>query len=462
MSENKVFQNVLLGTVILSIVGLYNGYPLVFSDTGTYIYSGFDLFIPNDRPIAYALLLRLFSLKLSAWFVILFQNLLTAFVVYLTLKSFNFKKSFTKIYITTILFLTLFTGIAWYSNQLMPDFLAPVLILSIYLLLRNQRLPVLLEGFIIFTIIISSVSHFSHLIIGSILILTVFLSKLLFKKKLNHLSLNRLLYVTVVVLSGWFIMPSLNYIVEKKFILSKGSHVFMMASLNQKGILKLFLDENCSTPEFQNNRLCLLKDSLPDNIDAFIWPENSIVNKTGGWENSKEDYDEIIQAMHSNPKYLATHVYKAFCYGLIQLPKNKIGEGLSAYNYGSAPYGQIAWRFPHELNDYLNSRQNKWGGILLNFDILNFIHHSLLILSIFIVILLGSVLWKMDYKSIFFLIYVSVSVVINSFVTAGLSSPYDRFQPRVVWLILLAMIILLIKNYKQISDNFLPRKSNRA
>src|SRR5690606_8292286 len=114
----------------------------------TYIYSGFDLFIPNDRPIAYGLLLRLFSLKLSAWFVILFQNLLTAFVVYLTLKSFNFKKSFTKIYITTILFLTLFTGIAWYSNQLMPDFLAPVLILSIYLLLRNQRLPVLLEGFI--------------------------------------------------------------------------------------------------------------------------------------------------------------------------------------------------------------------------------------------------------------------------------------------------------------------------
>src|SRR5690554_3684288 len=99
MSENKVFQNVLLGTVILSIVGLYNGYPLVFSDTGTYIYSGFDLFIPNDRPIAYGLLLRLFSLKLSAWFVILFQNLLTAFVVYLTLKSFNFKKSFTKIYI---------------------------------------------------------------------------------------------------------------------------------------------------------------------------------------------------------------------------------------------------------------------------------------------------------------------------------------------------------------------------
>ena len=39
------------GGIILLVIGLWNGYPLVYSDTGTYIYSAADLFVPNDRPV---------------------------------------------------------------------------------------------------------------------------------------------------------------------------------------------------------------------------------------------------------------------------------------------------------------------------------------------------------------------------------------------------------------------------
>ncbi|HPD96235.1 MAG TPA: hypothetical protein PLA24_10115 [Tenuifilaceae bacterium] len=454
MKTLKLLIQLGIGTLILSIIGLYNGYPLVYSDTGTYLYSGFDLFVPVDRPIVYGLLIRFFSFKYSAWFIILFQNILTAFILYEVLKSFYFETiRLNRLYLTILLFLTLFTGIGWYSNQLMPDFFAPILILTIYLFIAKDKMSFLSKIALSIILIISSITHFSHLIIGLAIIFTIILIRLIFRKQLEQLPLKRLLLAAAVLLSSWVVLPTVNYLVEKQFILSKGSHVFMMASLDEKGILKHFLDDNCSSPDFQSCKLCQLKDSLPDNIDKFIWWENSIVNKTGGWEKSKDEYNKIIKAIHKRPKYLLSNIFQSTCYGLVQLTKNKIGEGLSAYNEGSAPYGQIRWRFPYELNNYLNSRQNKWNGANLKLDTLNTIHLLILIVSLFLIIWLFSspLLRKLNFNSLFFLVFVMLSIVINSFVTAGLSSPYDRYQTRVVWLLPLALIVVLVKNYKLIA-----------
>ncbi len=77
------------------------------------------------------------------------------------------------------------------------------------------------------------------------------------------------------------------------------------------------------------------------------------------------------------------NIYKSSLYGMIQLTKNEIGQGLSAYQKGSAPYGQVYWRFNDEINDYTNSRQNRWQGGL-NFSLLNDIHNFLLIICLFL------------------------------------------------------------------------------
>lgn len=66
MAYLKQFGWIIFGAFIIAFVGLFNGYPLVYSDTGTYIYSGFDRFIPADRPIVYGLFLKFFSFNFSA------------------------------------------------------------------------------------------------------------------------------------------------------------------------------------------------------------------------------------------------------------------------------------------------------------------------------------------------------------------------------------------------------------
>ena len=380
MINIKTLINLGIGTMILMIIGLYNGYPLVYSDTGTYIYSDFDKFIPFDRPITYGLFIKFFSLRYSLWFVIIVQNLLTAFVIHELLKTLNINKNrFTYIYLSILTFLMLFTGISWYSNQIMPDFFAPIFILVIYILLKNENLSWYLKVILYLIIVFSLITHLSHLMIGSVLIVFMVILKYTLKQYFYDIPIKKIISVTIIVFFSWLILPGINYVVEKKFILSKGSHVFLMAHLNDTGILEKFLKENCSNNEFEDCKLCEYKDSLPNNLGSFIWSSN-IIENTGGWINSKDEYNKIITATLKSPKYLFLNICKSLNYGLIQLTKNEIGQGLSAYNHGSPPYGQIHWRFNDELNNYLNSRQNKWNGVNLKKDTLNTIHLLILIL----------------------------------------------------------------------------------
>ena len=73
---------VITGTFILSLVLLYNGYPLVYSDSGTYIWSGMKDFVPFDRPAVYGFFIRHSSLNESLWYVALFQNFILSYILH--------------------------------------------------------------------------------------------------------------------------------------------------------------------------------------------------------------------------------------------------------------------------------------------------------------------------------------------------------------------------------------------
>ncbi len=440
----------IIATLILSFIGFYNGYPLVYSDTGTYIYSGFDHFIPKDRPITYGLFIDLFSFHFSLWTVIIVQNFITAWVMMKVMQTLEIRRDkFTFIYLAVIAFLVFFTGIGWYTNQVMPDFFAPLSILIIYILLENRHTGILSSIVLYILLVFSLITHFSHMLIGLLLILGLFLLKYSWKRYFHHLSLKRLIILAACAGSAWIVLPGVNYLVEKKFILSKGSHVFLMGHLVDTGIMQKFLDEKCKDPEYAGNAMCQYKDVLPVELAQFIW-NDSILEKTGGWEDSREGYNQLIRGTLKDPKYLGLNIFKSATYGLIQLTQNEIGQGLTAYGKGSAPWGQIYWRFRDEVNNYLNSRQNKWNGAQLTFTTLNKVQNIILYLSVFLMLGLFSKVWPVrvdvDDRSMTFLLFILMAVVLNAFVTAGLNSPVSRFQARVVWMIPFALLLLMVKN----------------
>src|SRR5438105_2339930 len=68
-----------LGVLLIMVPALVNGFPLVFSDTGTYLRSAFEGVVPADRPYWYGGFIRLASFN-GAWImgVVVTQALLCA------------------------------------------------------------------------------------------------------------------------------------------------------------------------------------------------------------------------------------------------------------------------------------------------------------------------------------------------------------------------------------------------
>jgi len=457
---------VLLGTFILMIVGFYNGYPLVYSDTGTYIYSGFDKFVPNDRPITYGLFLWFFSFRFSLWLVIVAQNLITAYVLYELLKLFLKQKgqTFHFLYISILLLLTFFTGIGWYSNQIMPDFFAPVMVLTLIILIFNKELSLLKRICLYIIFIISIIVHLSHLLISlSLIVSYLALERILYKKNVienYYLKLKNFFVILSLILISWLSLSLIHYTFGGGFKVSKSSGIFFTAHLADCGLLEKYLKENCEKSEFKSCRLCLFKDSLPNNLADFLWGPHSPYNQPNSWKSGEIECKALIKKMLKTPKYLLLNVYKSAEYGFIQLFRNEIGQGLSAYNEGSPPYGQIHWRFKSELNNYLNSRQNRWGGADLNLKVLNVFHLIILIISVFVlsyIFLIYSKSKNISPELFLFLIFCLLAIIINAFITAGLNAPCERFQARVVWLLPLSLLIIIINNPDIFKQSFLKR-----
>lgn len=451
-NKKHAFFTILFGAFILSFIGLYNGFPLVTSDTGAYIWSGFERVIPGDRPIVYGLFIQLVSMGFSLWFVLFVQNLLTAYVLYELLQIWEIKKSrFVVYYVLMLTFLVFFTGIGWNTSLLIADVFTPILLITLFILVvRPPRHKVKLVFFYCL-LLFCCIVHFSHLLIALFALLTLMVYKRYWSTIKSVYTYKSCLLAIAISSLAWLVIPFINYTVEGEFRLSKGSHIFLMAHLVDNGILQQFLNENCDTEEYKDCSLCLHKDSLPTNFSDFMWG-GKVFKETGGWLNSEEEYNKIINGTLSQPKFLLLNFYKSFTYGAQQLMRNEIGQGISVLGEGSAPYEHIKKNFPNELNNYMNGKQNQWGGIVLKRDNLNQFYKLLLIgsLLVFFALIFSSLWTKLDRVSKLFVCFTLAGIVLNSFLTAGFNSPTERFQARITWMFPMAILLLLGQNFKTI------------
>lgn len=447
--ENS-FWTIALGASILTLVALYNGFPLVYSDTGTYISSGFEMFVPLDRPIAYGIFLRITSVGLSPWLVILIQNLITSYVLYSTVSTLiQDKRMIARAHLISVLSLTFFSGIAWYSNQLMPDFITPLVILILFVLMNNKKLSWINKTLLTLLLIFGFIAHLSNLLMGLCFAIMVMIYWLVKRKSIGRDAKMKLLYCIGVVIFSWCSLAVINRVIDKEYNITKGSHVFLMAHLNDAGILRPFLCEHCNEPAWQSHPLCPYKDSLPCDAAGFIWGSH-LVDSCGGWKGSKAPFDQIIHQNIIEPRYLAMNAYKFIQYGLVQLGQIEIGHGLTSYQ-NTTPLEQIQKWFPLEENNYKNSRQNRWNGQDLNFEWINLFQLLWIAISCLLLIYIfftPSLSEQISGIVKGLIVFVLLGIFINAMITGGLNSPYGRLQARVVWLLPYVALLIVIFNKK--------------
>ncbi|MBS1645791.1 MAG: hypothetical protein JST67_00480 [Bacteroidetes bacterium] len=445
----------LLSALVLIIPAFYNGYPLVYSDTGTYIMSGMEFVIPCDRPIMYGLFIRLCSLKISLWFVIYIQSLLLTYILWHFSKLFYSKISRLQ-FLLLLLFLCWFTGAGWYTSQIMPDIFTPMALLCMGLLLFKKSLKT--HQYIIFSVcvVFAIDMHFSIFFISVLTLLALFIGTK--TRFLSSVKTEIYFFMPTVLLALSILIISItNYAIARTGKINQGGHVFLMGKMLDSGVLKSFLDDKCSD---NNYSLCSYKDSLPANSRVFMWDSSSPLAKSGGWQKTENEYHKIIQDIFKSPKHLLMYLFNCATSTATQLFQNDMGSGLIDTWYkepDSPPYSVIYKYFFFEKNQYLQSRQNinLWGQGL-DFSFINHIYNSFLIIGVLVLLVLFSK--KMiDVKKKFLVCVLLLTIFFNAAITASLAVVCDRFQSRVSWLLIYICLLILFENRVYIQKRFQVR-----
>ena len=428
------------GAIMLMIPALINGYPLVNSDTSTYISSGFTASTPWDRPITYGVLLYILSLGgTSMWFAVAMQGYIISWLVTLSVKNITGKDHYVLSFVTLLLLSTI-TSLSWVTSELIADMYTGVMLLCMALLLigketKSNRTLLYILFFV------SVATHTSHLVYGTALLVLLLLTH---HKLFRHLPVrktrNSLLIMLALSLSTIGIMGA---------CMAKTKQMFMMGSLLDKGILKPALDDLCADTTYN---ICKYKDNLPADVNEFLWEDTSPMQQEGGWRATQPEYRHIINSILSKPGYLWMYTKISASYTFSQLVCFNIGDGNTGLPNGSNVSNTIAQYLPHESRSFLNSRQNT-TGIKQYLSVPNAIISIVTGLS---VLLLGGLLYfkRAVLPPAFYVLLaiVVLGILINAWSCATFSQVNGRYGCRVMWLLPLMAIIASAAMY------FLPQK----
>lgn len=433
MKKRITLQRVAFWILLMLIAiwpALYNQFPLVTSDSGSYIFSGVRLTMGIDRPWAYGIYILLTSWDISLWGPVLGQGILFAWLISeLCRKILGDGVSRSAIAVITIL-AAFGTSAAWFNSQLMADAFTGFLLIAILLLVmggNSKRKTIFLNAFIFFALLV----HNSHIVI------TLLMSVILFfyfrhKQILLYAKIARKLFLLSV---GSLLLTCTAYAIGGYgFRLSPVSHMFLMSRMAENGILDEYLAEHCPIEHYS---LCAFQGRTGDRQWSFMWVGKFPHTQENGWINSRKEYNQIIYGSLKSPKYLGLHILKNTEAGLRQLGQIYVGDGIGQDNpKESSPYHNVEKYFPHELKEFRSSVQNTEH---LPLQQSNFIIISFAVLAGIVTFYLSG-----RYKevagnnapnwAIIFGITI-LFIVLNAFITATFSTVLARLQARVFWVL---------------------------
>ena len=417
-----------MGALLLMADAFYNAYPILYADVTTYIANGFDLQTPFDRPITYCLFLRLFSLNgLSLWTVIFAQSFILSCLIF-RFSEMLFGKRLNKfIVLALIAFLSFFTSLSWTASQPISDVFTPILLLTTIILLIGK--PGKKEAWLLYFIfLLSTTMHLSHISYN-----VVFLTAVLIVRIIRFFRFKEVVRLqTIAILFGLTIL-ALSTMLSA---MTKSRHIFFMGAMSEHGILKVFLDDNCETTNYQ---LCAYKDSLPKRAYEFVWDADGPVNKMGGWKACEKEFNSIIFQTLTTPKYIGLHVQASLAATYEQLLKFKINDGNIPFPQGSLVYERMVTYFPGELAQFEQSKQN--SNELSFTKSLNNLYRIVVVLSIVGIIFSFFILknrQRRNYLNLTTLIV--LGIIINAWGSATFSNAIDRFGAKMIWLLPLLAI----------------------
>ncbi|MGA9673550.1 MAG: hypothetical protein WBQ94_30445 [Terracidiphilus sp.] len=435
---------VLLGALFLAWPAFYNGFPLLYPDSMTYLDDGrtvaraiflhqFSAYY-GMRSFFYSLGILPFHWNISPWPVVGLQCVLVAWALWLVMRSLDPRHTVTR-YLTVVLLLSTLTGVSWYSAFIMPDILGPLAYLLIYLLVFFRKTLTRVEQWALFALAVWGITaHSSHLLLagGLWLLLVVFAA---FERRLFFSRLKALGVVAGILAVAIAAQMALNGYLYGKPSLNGERPPYLMARIIADGPGRTYLQQHCSQVKWA---VCNHLSQLTEDADNFLWGPD------GGYASASDD-DRELMGKQEMPFVVAA--IRAYPRDELSKAEDNFWNQLMAfgiYGFDPSPWllDQFNMALPSARASYVDSRQAR---DLLPLDLTTSIQSAAVSVSLGVIAASIPFLWRRPSPQLAGLTVVVLSIVVaNAFVTGVLSTVDDRYGCRVIWLIpLLAAAFLL-------------------
>lgn len=423
----------LLGTLLLSGVALFNGYPLLFSDSAAYL----DVLIHRhnlpDRPLYYGIFIGLLDWNTTLWPIAGTQSLLAVFAIERTLAALMPERSW-RWDAGVLLLLAAATSLPWFTGQMMADVFTPILVLDLYLVaVERASLTRWTWLALLLLVCVAAASHYTHIALSLGLVAVLAGTALVFGRP----RLADLLPVTAAAGLAILAILAANYAQRREIVLSPVGSVMLMGRLMEYGMAQDYLAGHCATEHY---RICDYREELPATTDDFLWRDDSVLARLGGFEGYRQEAAVLApRIIRSAPLRLlglaavaTARQFFSFATGAGLISYGPSGAGISVYR-------MITDFFPGERQEFLNARQYRGELHLGAVNAIDVPAGFLALAALAVALVAAGV--RGDRKLLVFLLVISAALVGNAFLCGALSSGDSRYQSRVMPLAMLAAVI---------------------
>jgi hypothetical protein len=427
------------GAMLLALLApaLWNGFPLIFPDTGGYFTRPLEGTLSMGRSAFYGLFLDA-GIPLAFWPNVLAQAAMVAWLIILTLRSHGLGGR-PWLAAGMVATLSVATSLPWFTGQLMPDILFLAAALALHLLVfRSEQLArwecFALAGVTAFAIV-------SHMAAAGMAVGIVAALWLLTRVVNIGLPQAHLSFAAASVAAGIALCPISNFAITGNFAFTPGGSSFLFARMLEDGIVARYLGERCPDPAL---RICAYASELPDTTDEWLWANDTPFYKLGGWNGFAEEQRGII--LDSMRRYPLMHATAAAGDVLAQFAALQTVVSVA----DNAPtIGAVADHLPQLMPQLMSARQQT-GRIDL--EPLNLLHVPLAALSI--AGLGAALIWRRRMgvapELAALCLTVMLALAANAAICGVFSHPSDRYQSRLLPLAPFAMALLIARRQRPV------------
>ena len=421
--ELKMLITLIFASFLLSGAAFYNGYPLVYPDTGGYI----GLHNLSFRSFFYNLFIYPSLWFHSLWLVVFVQSLIVAHLLRLTLRV-VFQITSIIAYLVMIVLLCLFTNLPWFTGFIMPDIFTGVMILSLYLLIFCRGTLVFWERkYLFFLTVLCATVHLSHIPLAAGMIGVTWFFRVMIKNN-GRLPAPHLLCASFAILLAFILIIANNYRTYSAFTFSPDGYAFLLARFVADGEAVKYLKESCPERKY---KLCVYIDKLPADSDKFLWSAESPFRKVGWINGYHQEGKEIVRKTILNHPFSV--IRNSFKNSVLQLFRISNSYGICSYIDKPYPNDDIRKYYTYDFHAYATSRQSLNQ---LSLNMFNRLHRMIICFSLLIAVAIFFIYLKhKQYLPLLLLISIVCAYVLSSFITGALSNPNNRYGSRIIWLL---------------------------